>query len=92
MQLGSLSPNDVEVQLYIGPLDPQDNFIDAHTIKMNQAEQTASGTWQFVGETSSPQSGRYGFSVRVLPSNQAMTHPFELRMIRWPSAQLAQMR
>lgn len=90
VNLGSLKPEDVAVQLYIGPLDPNREFVEAHTIRMSQVDTTENGWWQFIGETTSPRSGRFGYSVRVLPSHDMMTHPLELRLVRWPAAQLAE--
>jgi starch phosphorylase len=89
--LGELSPDDVSVQLYIGNLSVDDEIVDARTIDMSDPQRTDDGRWTFRASTSRPQSGRYGYSVRLLPSHPAQSHHLELRLIRWPSEQLVQL-
>jgi len=85
--LGALSPEDVQVQLYIGLLDTQGEIRDAAAIPLTECQPSGEGRWNFSGHTTCARSGRHGYSVRVLPSHPRMTHPFEMRLIRWPAIQ-----
>jgi starch phosphorylase len=85
--LGALSPEDVQVQLYVGLLDAQGEIRDAVAIPLSERRPAGEGRWTFTGSTSCARSGRHGYSVRVLPSHQRMTHPFEMRLVRWPTMQ-----
>jgi starch phosphorylase len=85
VSLGRLSPGDVQVQLYIGRLSAGGDILDAQTIALGDPQPAGDGRWVFSGSTTCGQSGRFGYSVRVLPGHKAMTHPLELRLIRWPA-------
>ncbi|MEW5702197.1 MAG: alpha-glucan family phosphorylase [Candidatus Zixiibacteriota bacterium] len=85
--LGALSPEDVQVQLFIGLLDAQDEIGGAVAIPLAERRPAGDGRWVFTGSTTCPRSGRHGYSLRVLPSHVRMTQPFETRLIRWPALQ-----
>jgi starch phosphorylase len=71
--------------LYIGRLSAGGDILDAQTIALGDPQPAGDGRWVFSGSTTCGQSGRFGYSVRVLPGHKAMTHPLELRLIRWPA-------
>jgi starch phosphorylase len=83
--LGGLTPADVQVQLYIGQTSADGEIIDAQTISLADPQPAGEGRWVFSGSTTCRRSGRFGYSVRVLPYHPSMTHPLELRLIRWPA-------
>ncbi|HWO56237.1 MAG TPA: alpha-glucan family phosphorylase [bacterium] len=85
--LGALTPRDVRVELYFGKLDASDQIKDATPIPLPEVHDLGNGTFAFSGTTSRKRSGRYGYSVRVLPAHHAMTNPWEMRLVRWPSDQ-----
>ncbi len=85
--LGALSPRDVRVELYFGKLDTNDDLKDATPIPLPEVHDLGNGTFSFSGTTTRKRSGRYGYSVRVLPAHHAMAHPWELRLVHWPSDQ-----
>ena len=39
--------------------------------------------WIYEAELPTYRSGRYGFSVRVLPKNDDLGHPFEFVPVKW---------
>ena len=41
------------------------------------------GTWRFAGEIPTATSGAHAFAARVIPYNDAMSHPYETSLIRW---------
>ncbi len=84
VRLGSLTPDDVMVQAYLGRLDSDHRISDAIPITMTpQGEAGEDGIWRFTTQTTCRQSGRYGYSARVLPYYPEMVGPFELGLIHW---------
>jgi starch phosphorylase len=85
VQLGSLTPSDVSVQLYVGPVDADRNLIQAQSIPMNQdsSHGNEGGVYRFVSNLPSERSGRLGFSVRVMPHNEDAILPHELPLVLW---------
>jgi len=81
--LGSLTPDDVLVQAYLGRLDSENQITDASPVSMEAQGQTGDGVWEFAATTSCRQSGRFGYSARVLPFHPELVNPFELGLIRW---------
>jgi starch phosphorylase len=84
IRLGNLTPDDVEVQVYFGPYekqeDPQYNF----TVVM-EAEKSNSqnGIYKYIGYIKCKESGRIGYTIRILPKNALFIHPFELGLVYW---------
>jgi starch phosphorylase len=82
LRLGELAPEDVDVQLYHGALDARDEIHDAATVSMEHvgfAEDVHSYTCRVPFKT----SGRYGYTVRVIPNHSDVLIPNELEIIRW---------
>jgi len=84
--LGELKPQDVEVQIYYGPLEDQDNPQYNSTIVMNSvSEKNEEGFYTFSGNIKSERSGQQGFTIRILPKNFLLISPFELGVVYWAS-------
>jgi starch phosphorylase len=84
VHLGGLSPEDVEVQLYHGAIDSLGE-IAAPRSSVLRPDGFAGGnhTASFAGSVACAASGQYGFSVRVLPRNPDLPHPFEPGLVTW---------
>jgi starch phosphorylase len=89
VSLGALTPRDVRVELYFGRLNSHDEVKDATPIPLPEVHDLGGGIWEFSGTTTRRRSGRYGYSVRVMPSHHAMANTWEMRLVRWPSDQAA---
>ena len=83
VKLGALSPDDVSVQAYLGRLDSMFQITDAIPVAMTAQGQKEGGVWEFGAVTTCRQSGRFGYSARVLPNHAELVNPFELGLIRW---------
>lgn len=84
VNLGSLSPDDVEVQIYYGKVD---NIDDAHSnyavnMKYNENESNDS-VYRYTGEIHTEHTGQFGFTLRILPKHKLLVNPFEMGLIRW---------
>jgi len=83
VDLGKLDPNDVMVQLYYGPLDPEGNITQGLTLPMENGNRQDDGTHVYHCEVSCQVSGRQGFGVRVVPSHPDLVTPFDLTVVTW---------
>jgi starch phosphorylase len=92
VRLGSvLTPGDVAVQLYTGPVDASRNLIGAANIlplepqSANGASGNSGdgGVHTFTGALPSGHSGQHGFTVRVVPAHPDAVLPEELPLITW---------
>jgi starch phosphorylase len=83
VHLGALTPEDVSVELYYGPLDPQRHITGGDTAAMACEESLGEGTHLFAGTLSSRTSGRYGYTLRILPRHPDLVRPSEPGLIHW---------
>ncbi|WP_020475468.1 alpha-glucan family phosphorylase [Zavarzinella formosa] len=82
VQLGSLTPADVEVQLYHGVLDNSGDIMHPKLAIM-ETSPTAGLTNMFGVAVKCQASGQYGFTVRVLPKNKSLPSSFEPGLVTW---------
>ena len=67
VNLGGLSPEDVEVELVAGPVNDDDELEDVHIVKMSLAESPSNSSHVFKAQITSHSAGVFGFTVRVVP-------------------------
>ena len=84
IDLGNLTPGDVEVQIYYGPIENVDNPIHNSTVVMDADSQKAkNGHFNYSGSIICQNSGQKGFTIRILPKHQLLINPFELDVVYW---------
>lgn len=82
--LGELTPQDVEVQVYYGPVDNQDNPEYNETIVLkSESRKTKEGNYKYTGSITTRRSGQQGFTIRVLPKHSLLINPFEMGLVYW---------
>jgi starch phosphorylase len=82
--LGGLSGDDVQVQLVHGPVGPNDEIAEPHVVPMELvglAERE--GHYTYSGSFVCDHAGRYGISVRVVPSHPDLADPAEMGCVTW---------
>ena len=84
VKLDGVSPDDVSVELYHGPLDSWGNIRDGSAVRMDykQASEQQGEHW-FVGLVPCTKTGQQGLAVRILPRNADLVNPYELGLILW---------
>ncbi len=82
LRLGALEPADVDVQLYHGILDARDEVHHASVHSMTWTRGT-DGLHEYSACLPFRTSGRYGYTVRVIPKHEGVLVPNELPWIRW---------
>ncbi len=83
INLGGLSPDDVEVQLFHGIIDNAGEIPEPATIAMIANGDHSGATWNFKGKIRCQSSGHYGYTVRVLPRHANLGNAFEPGLVCW---------
>jgi len=81
-RLGSLSAEDVRLEVVYGQTDTRGALVEPSAQAMNLVE-TKDGSADFAAEIVSAQSGRFGFAVRAIPFHKDLAHPFALALVTW---------
>jgi len=83
VNLGSLTPNDVKVQLYYGVLDTMGRITDGKSIDMELADDHGDSVHSFKAKHTYAVTGNVGFSVRVMPYHDYLHTTFLPNKIVW---------
>jgi glycogen phosphorylase len=88
VRLGPLRPEDVEVQIYHGPVDSLGDIADPQTVAIEpkfppEPSANGDGVWIYRGRIPCRSSGQHGFNVRILPKNANLPHVFESGLAAW---------
>jgi starch phosphorylase len=83
--LGDLTPSEVTVELYHGPVDASGEILRPQIVEMEYqpTEGSEAGVYAFVKQLTCQTSGMHGFTVRVLPHHPDQVSPFETGLILW---------
>ncbi|MDY7039781.1 MAG: alpha-glucan family phosphorylase [Chloroflexota bacterium] len=83
IHLGDLKPEDVTVELFHGPLDVKGEIAPGGATVMSYAEEKGDSNYTFVGVITCRLSGRYGYTLRLLPHHEHLSDPYEPGLILW---------
>ncbi|MGW1803728.1 glycosyltransferase family 1 protein [Streptomyces sp. NPDC002078] len=84
--LGSLTPDDVEVQAVSGRVDAEDHITDATVVPLKPAgAPDLEGRLLYEGPLALDRTGPYGYTVRILPSHRLLASAAELGLVAVPS-------
>ncbi|GAB4547791.1 MAG: glycosyltransferase family 1 protein [Anaerolineae bacterium] len=82
--LGTLTPDDVRVELYLGRVNAAGDFVEAEATPMLPVAQDQAGNYTFeANEVACFTSGRHGYTVRVVPHHPDMAREFLPGLIVW---------
>jgi starch phosphorylase len=84
--LGDVSPDDVEVQIYYGPIDTQHNVTESRVMPMQVHSRHGDGTYEYRQQLSCAQAGRYGFTARIVPAEKSWKDMIP-GLIKWAQPQ-----
>ncbi|MGI8684093.1 MAG: alpha-glucan family phosphorylase [Acidimicrobiales bacterium] len=84
VSLGSLTPDDVTVQLIYGPVGPNDELVSPTMVPMALGgAEGLPGGHLYAGHFSVEHAGRYGFTARVVPAHPDLSTPVEMGCVVW---------
>lgn len=86
VQLGSLRPEEVAVELYIGRLSSTGEIVDATTFPMTAISSQVPPDHTFAAEAPCARSGLHGYTVRVRPKHPDLKQSFIPGLICWADA------
>jgi len=81
VELGSLKPDDVKVEVYYGPVDEKGKIREAKTVAMKCTKQ--GNPCEYHSSFPADKTGRMGYTVRIIPYHTMVANPFELGLIKW---------
>ena len=84
VSLGTLSPDDVDVQIVHGVIDADDTLVNTTTGSLVTAETYDGGRYRFDGTVTLDHSGGFGYTVRVIPKNALLASVAELGVVALP--------
>ncbi len=88
VELGALTTEDVEVQLYLGRVNPHGELEQAKPYPMHPLAQDGEGVYLYeVVTVPVGQSGLIGFTVRVIPRHPDLVTPYLPGLISWAEAE-----
>jgi starch phosphorylase len=81
--LGSLSADDVDVQLVHGPVGQADELTERTIVSMTPDGTADDDHARYTGSLRTERAGRYGFTVRIVPRHPDLVSPAELGLAAW---------
>lgn len=86
VQIGDLSPNDLNVQLYVGSVDGNDEILAGVPVPMSIIQHDSDGKATYHSRIETDRSsGMKGFTVRVLPRHDDLVTPYLPGLVTWAS-------
>ena len=83
VRLGALQPEEVAVELYFGQITSQGDFDRPSTIEMSTEGAAHNGTRVYRVSVPCGITGQQGCSVRVVPKDHALVHPYIPGFVIW---------
>ena len=84
ISLGNLNPDDINVEIYHGDINSRHTIVGGVSELMScTGEASSENVYTFEGSISCSKSGLYGYTVRILPKSENLTHPHETGLILW---------
>jgi starch phosphorylase len=85
ISLGKLQPGDVDVDLYFGPLTFEGKFTEKETVSMKSVGVGDNEQHQYEGKIPCGETGKYGFTIRIMPTRSQMETPYSTGLVIWAS-------
>jgi starch phosphorylase len=83
VDLGELTPDDVQVELYYGERSQQNFIVHAHRAEFQSLGKAEGTAWRFEVKIECLETGRQGHTLRILPKHEALVHPYRPGFIKW---------
>jgi starch phosphorylase len=83
VELGELTPDDVDVQIYFGKVDEIAQGNKSYVTMNNTPKKNKSSVFAYRGEIECKDTGQFGYTLRVVPKHALLQNPFDLGLIRW---------
>jgi starch phosphorylase len=81
VSLGSLSPDEVDVQVVHGTANESDELTDVEAESLHHVESYEGGRHQYAGDFALSRTGSFGYTVRILPKHPGLASESELGLV-----------
>jgi glycogen phosphorylase len=82
--LGSLTPDDVAVEVVHGVIDGDDDLVDSTVTGLDLADSYDGGRYRFDGEVQLKRGGAFGYTVRIVPRHSVLASVSEMGLVALP--------
>ena len=82
IRTGSLSPEDLTVEVYYGRLDQNGEYAERGTAPLKVVT-SDNGLYTYRGDIPCRETGRFGYTVRVMPSQERLENRFVMGLVAW---------
>ncbi len=83
VELGQLTPDDVTVEVYHGPMDTNGNIVSGEAVPMAYTGEHENTRYVFDAPVTYFTSGASGIAVRLLPRHTDLANPVHTGLIYW---------
>ncbi|MDR3336921.1 MAG: alpha-glucan family phosphorylase [Treponema sp.] len=83
IELGALSPEELQVELYHGSVSTQTREIERARVTEMKALSQEGNTHLYQIRVECTDTGWQGHTIRILPKHPALVHPFRTGFIKW---------
>jgi glycogen phosphorylase len=82
--LGSLTPDDVAVEVVHGVINGEDELVDSSVTPLALADSYDGGRYRFDGEVALKRGGAFGYTVRIVPRHSVLASVSEMGLVALP--------
>ncbi|MCK4343357.1 MAG: alpha-glucan family phosphorylase [Phycisphaerae bacterium] len=83
VQLGSIPPEDVAVEVYYGPLSTDGDITQGRAVRLEFERPESDGEHWFGGAVPCQTSGRNGYAIRVVPCHEDLADRYDQGLVVW---------
>ncbi len=83
VRLAGLDPEDVDVAIYYGPLNLKEKFTERYIQIMKPESNDGNENYHYAGFIPCGQTGKFGFTIRIMPSSQKLETPYTTGLVVW---------
>ena len=92
VSLGSLTPDDVDVEVVHGVIDGDDELVDTQVTRLTLADELRRRPLPLRRRGPARRGGAFGYTVRIVPRHSVLASVSELGLVALPSAGFAPSR
>ena len=81
--LGSISPEDVSVEIFYGKFDDTNKLVDSNYLKMEQTNKIDDNRYEYSAKISMNNGGNYGYTFRIMPTNPLLINQQDMGLCKW---------
>ena len=81
-RLGDLSPTEVMVEAYYGPI-VNNGIQHGRAVEMYVNNQSDSSTYHYSTDLKITNGGEYGYTFRIIPRNQDLFNKYDMPYVKW---------